>query len=199
MPLAQHMIDERRRELRHVIPYAIQRFRFRQIIVDRFDPLLPFIPALLADVRIDQKLLVVSSLDARHAAETARILVLFINDETIFLADLIEVIHSLAVLLIIRRVHLDDGMDAFSTAVHQTGHGKLQFMDQRVLLRQIHVIALHQCVAIFHHVAVLAALAIQRVESDPRTDFRIIIAHHGSKISFAFSQLSDQLPGSLLV
>ena len=72
-------------------------------------------------------------------------------------------------------------------------------MDQRVLFCQIHIVALYQRITIFHYVAVLASFSVQWVEADPRADFRIIIAHHGAKIAVALAQLTDQLPGGLLV
>ena len=66
--------------------------------------------------------------------------------------------------------------------------------DDGLLLFQLHVVALHQRIAVVGHVVVAAAAAVHGVEADPGPRFRAAIPHHSVDV-MVVAQFLDQLPG----
>ena len=85
-------------------------------------------------------------------------------------------------------------MDALAARVDQRRTGQFQLIDDSLLLAQLHVVALHEGVAIGSNIGILASGAVHRVEADPCTYFRITVAHHLAEVTAAGIQLGDELP-----
>ena len=176
MALAQHPEDERVGQRRQAGPVGGKVLGVRQFIGLSFQPVTPFVPAAFADVRFQQHLLFVSARDARHPGKAGRIAVLLVDGQAVLLTGGVEVIHPLAVLGVVRGVHLDDGVDTLAAGVDEGRAGPFQLLDDGLLLAKLHVVALHKGVAIGGDVGVLAACAVHGVEADPGTHLRVPVA-----------------------
>ena len=61
--------------------------------------------------------------DAGHPGKAGRIAVLLVDGQAVFLAGGIEIIHTPAVLGVVRGIHLHDGVDALAARVDQRRTG----------------------------------------------------------------------------
>ena len=84
-------------------------------------------------------------------------------------------------------------MDAFAAGVHQRRTGQFQLLDDGLLLAQLHVVALHEGVAVGGDVGILAAGAVYGIEADPRAHFGVPVAQHLAEVAAAGVQLGDEL------
>ena len=131
--------------------------------------------------------------DPRHPGEAAGVLVLLVRLQAVFLADLIEEFHSLAVLLIVWRVDVHDGVERFAAGVDQGGDGQLQLPQDGVLLPQLRLVRFHQGEAQIRHVVVSHALAVQGIEADPGAGLGIWIPQHRAQVAAAAFELGLEL------
>ena len=196
--LAQHPGDEGIGQRGQALPVVGQTLGLGQLVGLRFQPVPPLIPAGFSDVRFQQHLPFVTAQDAGHPGKARRVAVLLVDGQAVFLAGGIEIIHTPAVLGIVRGIHLDDGVDALAARVDQRGTGQFQLPDDGLLLAQLHVVALHEGVAEVGHVLVAAASAVHGVKADPRTGFGVVVAKGSTDIIAVMIQLHDELPGGQL-
>ena len=196
MALTQHAGDEGIGQRGQVVPVVGQTFGVGQIIGTGFHPVAPVLPAAFAHVRFKQGLFLPRPQDAGHPGEAGRVAVLLVKGQAVLLAGGVEVIDPLAVFGIIRRVDPDDGVDALAAGVDQRGAGQLHLVDGRQLLARLHVVALHEGVAVAGDIGIFPACAVHRVEADPCTDLRVAVAHDLADVAAAGVQLFDELPGS---
>ena len=83
-------------------------------------------------------------------------------------------------------------MHAFPAAIDQAGNWQFQLPDDFVLLFQFHRIGFYQGIAEVRHVFVADALTIQRIKSDPRASFGIIVAQDSPQVPVTDRQLFDE-------
>ena len=193
--LAQHPGDEGVGQRGQIIPVVGQIFGVRQLIGLGLQPIDPLIPAAFADAGLQQGLPLAAPDDAGHPRKAAGVAVLLVEGQAVLLTGRIEVIHPPAVFGVIRGVHLDDGVDALAAGVDQSGTGQLQLLDDGLLPAQIHVVALHQRVAVGGDVGIFPACAVYRVKADPRAHLGVAVTHHLTDVPAAGIQLGDELPG----
>ena len=192
--LAQHPGDEGIGQRGQALPVVGQTLGLGQLVGFRFQPVPPLIPAGFSDVRFQQHLPFVTAQDAGHPGKAGRVAILLVDGQAVFLAGGIEIIHTLAVLGVVRGIHLHDGVDALAARVDQRRTGQFQLLDDSLLLAQLHVVALYEGIAIGSNIGILASGAVHRVEADPCTYFRITVAHHLAEVTAAGIQLGDELP-----
>ena len=192
--LAQHSGDEGIGQRGQALPVVGQTLGLGQLVGFRFQPVPPLIPAGFPDVRFQQHLPFVTAQDAGHPGKAGRVAVLLVDGQAVFLAGGIEIIHTPAVLGVVRGIHLHDGVDALAARVDQRRTGQFQLLDDGLLFAQLHVVALHEGVAVGSNIGILASGAVHRVEADPCTYFRITVAHHLAEVTAAGIQLGDELP-----
>ena len=191
--LPEHTADECRSQRRHLVPDRAHALRVGQVIGRALDELAPFGKVRLADVGVDEELLVSLSHHARHTRQARRIAVLLVEFQTVLAADRVQVFDPLAVLWVVGCINVNDGVHALAARVHQTRHRQLQFADERVLAVNIHAVALDERVAERGDVLVADALAVERVEADPRADRRVVVTEHAADVVAAGRERLHQL------
>ena len=67
--------------------------------------------------------------------EAGRIAVLFVDGHSVFLQEVVEELHALSVLVVILRIHADDGMEAFASAVNERRDRQFQLAEDDILFR----------------------------------------------------------------
>ena len=193
MPLPEYPVDQGRGKFRKVVPYTFKPLRIRKVVIYALDPFLPFVPALFSYVGIYEELFVAGADHSRHPGQARRVLILYVHLHPVFLADIIEVVNALPVLLIICCIHFHNGMQALLSGMYKACHWKLQFPDDRVLLFDLHCVRFYQCITVFCNVLVFTSIAVKRVETDPRPCLFVIIPEDGPDISLAVIQFLNQL------
>ena len=193
MSLPQDAVNQRRSEIGQIIEGVGQALGIGKIVVDALDPLLPLCPALFADVGIYQILLLAAADHTGHAGQSGRVLVLLVDLEPVLLADVIEILHALAVFFGIGSLDLDDCVDTLAAAVDQRRDRELQLSDDRILRAQIGAVGFYQRVAVIGDVVVLDAFTVQRIEANPRTCIGVIVAEYSADIVIRqLVQLAEQ-------
>ena len=124
MPLAQHALDQLRRQGRQVIPYGFQVFHVRQIVVQALDIFLPCREGFAAYVLGQDILGPALARHSGHPGQAGRVAVLPVDFHAVFLTDGVQVIHPFSVFVIVLGVDAHDGMNAFPAGMHQHGDGQ---------------------------------------------------------------------------
>ena len=132
---------------------------------------------------------------ARHTRQARRIAVLPVELQTVPAADRVQVFDPLAVLWVVGCINVYNGVHALAARVHQTRHRQLQLADERVLAVDVHAVALDERVAERGDVLVADALAVERVEADPRADRRVVVTEHTADVVAAGRERLHQLTG----
>nr|DAE44311.1 MAG TPA: hypothetical protein [Caudoviricetes sp.] len=192
VPFSQNIFDKRFPQ-RADAGKVLAAVPVRQFVRLRFQPILPLFPAALSDIGFQQCLPVPAPQDARHPAQAGGVAVLLIEGQAVLLTGRIKVVHPFAILGVVGRIDLDDGMDALAARVDQRGAGQLQLLDDGKLLAQLHIVAFDEGIAEIGDVGVVAS-ALHRVETDPRTGVRVAVTNDFAHIVAAAFQLFDELP-----
>ena len=195
MSLPEHAVDECRSQRRHLVPDRAHALRVGQIVRCALDELAPLGKVRLADVGVDEELLVSLSHHARHTRQARRIAVLLVEFQTVLAADRVQVFDPLAVLRVVGCINVYNGVHALAARVHQTRHRQLQLANERVLTVDVHAVALDERVAERGDVFVADALAVERVEADPRADRRVVVTEHAADVVAAGRERLHQLTG----
>ncbi len=195
MPLPKHPADQGICQFWHIVPHIGQVFRVGQIIVDGLEPFFPFLPALLPDVGIHQKLLVVTSPAPGYPGQSGGVPVLLVNLESVFLADLVQEFHPLPIFHHIFGIDPHQSMEALTAAVNQSGYRQLEDPDGLILFFQGEGIRFHQGILEIRHIVVFDPFAIQGIDPDPDTGIMVIISQGIGDIPVAFLQGLDDFPG----
>ena len=193
--LPQHVLDQRRRQLRHMLPRLRHALELRQIIGNAVDVVFPFRPRTQSDVGRHQKLLFAVPQDTRHTGEPGRIPVLAVYLQAVLVADLVEEVHPFPVFFVVGSVHTHNGVEALAAGVHQTRNGQLHFVENAVLPLHVQHVRFHQCIAVFRDVLVFAALAVQGIEPDPRSGFFDVVPDYRPDVAATLAQCLQQLSG----
>ena len=119
---------------------------------------------------------------------------MFIYVKTAFFADLVKKINTSAVFIIVGSVYLDDSVNALSAAVYKHSDRKFKFSHHGVLLFYRHTVAFNKSIAVVCYILILYALAVKRIEADPRSGFFLVVAKHRTNVAVTFAKPLDKLP-----
>ena len=119
---------------------------------------------------------------------------MFIYVKTAFFADLVKKINTPAIFIIVWSVYLDDSVNALSTAVYKHSDRKFKLSHHSVLLFYRHTVAFNKSIAVVCYILILYALAVKRIEADPRSGFFLVVAKHRTNVAVTFAKPLDKLP-----
>ena len=193
--LAQHTVDQGRGQIGQVLPAGCEGFGVGQLVGLALQPVLPGLEAGLPGVHRDKPLDAAAPGRARHPGQAAGVFVLGVGVKAGLAAGVVEVLDPAAVLGGVGRVDVYDGVQALAAALHQSGAGQLQRVDQAGLFLHRDLIRFHQGVAPGGHVLVFHPLAVQGVEADPGAGFGVPVPHHPAEVPAAGLELCQQLAG----
>ena len=144
-----------------------ERVEVRQIVVEVFYPVFPFLERRLAAVALDDKLLLAVTHHSWHPRIAGGIAVLLVNRQSVVRADLIQEVHALAVFFDRRRVHAHDCVGGLAAGMNDADARQLKLLVDRNLLVNGLGVGFNERIAEVRHVLVLAPLAVNRVYHDP--------------------------------
>ena len=188
-------VDQLRRQLRRIGAHKVRRVLDRRQ-ADLVDDLavVPFLPAVgLGFVRND-KLLLLAPDQAGHPAQAAGILVILVDADARFFADLEQLRHAGLVLFQGQRVDVDDSVGALSAAGHQDCHRQLQLVHDVDLRLDGRAVGFHQGVAVAGDVLLLPALAVRRIEIDPAAGVGVVAAQGAGYVVILLQGLDQLVP-----
>ena len=167
VPQTEDAVDQDRIQRRRVIDDRIERQKRRQIILLLLRPCEPCQIILLSLIDADQELLLAVPRDARHAGQAGRVLVLRIDLEAVFVADVVNMGDALIVFLLCRGIDMDDGMHRLPAGVDDGSAWQLHLSDERQLLAERQRVRLHQRIAIISDIRILRPFSVQWIDTDP--------------------------------
>lgn len=141
------------------------------------DMRLPCLPGFLPTPRIDQVLRTTGPLDSRQTRQPGRIPIRIVHRQAGRLADLIQSVHTLPVLIGITRIHAYQRMNALAAAMHHGGAGELQRPDQGQLFPEVLMIGLDQRMTVRRDIGILAPAPVHRIDPHPGPGNGVGVAH----------------------
>ena len=160
VPQTEDPIDQDWIQRRRVIDDRIERKEWRQVILLLLHPCKPCQIVLLPLIDADQELLLTVPRDARHAGQAGRVLVLLVDFEAVFVADVVHMGDALIVFLLCRSIDMDDGMHRLPAGVDDGSAWQLHLSDERQLLAERQRIRLHQRIAIISDIRILSPFSV---------------------------------------
>ena len=160
----EHSRDQFLFERRHVVPDLVQCLSSGQVVGLFLAPLNPVVVGFRAGLALDYVLPLVAAFDARQTTESARVLVLFVQFESVLFAELVQLADSVDVLTGIFRIDFDDCVEALSARVDHKLDRQIQFLVHGVLLLDAFHVRLNQAVFKASHVLIVFAFAVERIE-----------------------------------
>ena len=103
-----------------------------------------------------------------------------------------QIVDAVSVLLLIRRVDAHEGVHTLARGIHEARDRQLVFAVDPLLLFLGQCVRLDEHMAVHGHVPVGLALAVQRVEPDPRATVQAVGADHGFNV-LGVAQPIDEL------
>ena len=167
VPQSEDAVDQDRIQRRRVVDDRIEREEWRQIILLLLHPCEPCQIVLLPLIDADQELLLAVPRDARHAGQAGRVLVLLVDFEAVFVADVIHMGDALIVFLLCRGIDMDDGMHRLPAGVDDGSAWQLHLADECQLLTERQRVRLHQRIAEICHIRILSPFSVQWIDTDP--------------------------------
>ena len=180
VPQTEDAVDQDRIQRRRVIDDRIERKEGRQVILLLLHPCEPCQIVLLSLIDADQKLLLAVPRDARYTGQAGRVLVLLVDFEAVFVADVINMGDALIVFLLCRSIDMDDGMHRLPAGVDDGGTWQLHLADERQLLAKRQRVRLHQRIAEIGHIRILSPFSVERIDADPCPGRLILQAADGA-------------------
>ena len=107
----------------------------------------------------------------------------------------VQVQHTLAVLRLVRRIDVHDGMHRLAAAGHQTGNRQLQPLIGRELILNRDHIGFHQRISEGGDIPVGRTGAVQRVKANPAAHLGLPIANGRTEVIRVLGQRGQQLTG----
>ena len=152
----------------------------------------PLAPCVLADMGGQQFLRDAVSRYAGHPAQAGRVFVGVVHGKPALLQKAEQIVDAVSVLLLVRGVDAHEGVHTLARGIHEAGDRQLVFPIDPLLLFLGQCIRLDEHMAVRDHVPVGLALAVQRIEPDPRAAVRAVGADHGFN-AFGVAQPIDEL------